>query len=154
MIGIDPNKSVAPITDQKKADNAQKTKNNDFQDVYQQAIGNVKTDDMKAEMTSFVSEMRPVQFETQAQPPTSIIVNQVDQLIDTMDIYRQQLSEKNATLKDIEPTIEKIAKQSESLSAISKNVSLEDGLRSIVDQSLSLSAKEVLSYKSGHYNDA
>ena len=154
MIGIDPDKSVSPIMDRTKVESRQKTEKNAFQNFFQQAVGSAKTEDSQIESTPFISEIRPVQFETQATPSTDLIVNQVGHLIETMEAYQQKLIDNGATLKDIEPLIDKLASQSESLSSISKDVGMEDELKSIVDQSLLLSSKEIAQYKSGQYNDA
>lgn len=154
MIGIDPDKPIAPILDQKQRDAQVKTNKNQFQDVFQQAMDSVKTDHQKVESPPFVSDIRPVQFETAAEPSANLIADRVGQLIDTMETYQRQLSDAGTTLREMESTMEKIAQQSESLSAISKGMEMEDDLRAIVNQSLALSSKEVARYKSGHYNDA
>ena len=154
MIGIDPDKSIPSIVDQKRVENRQKTDKNDFQNFFQQAVGSVKTENNEVESTPYVSDVRPVQFETQEAASTDMIVNQVDRLINTIDAYQQQLMENNATLKDIEPIVDKIVKQSESLSTIAQDIEMEDDLKSIVNQSLSLSSKEIARYRNGDYNDA
>ena len=153
MIGIDPEKSVSPIVDRKRVENQQKTEKNAFQNFFQQAVGSAQTENSQITSTPFISDIRPVQFETQVAPSTNLIVDQVGQLIDTMEAYRQKLIDNSATLKDIDPVIDKLTSQSESLSAISKDAKMEDDLKSIVDQSLMLSLKEIAQYKSGQYND-
>ena len=153
MIGIDPEKSVPHIVERKKVENQQKTGKNEFQNIFQQAVGSAKTENTQTESTPFISEIRPAQFETQAEPSTNMIANQVGLLIDTMEAYQQKLIESGVTLKDIEPFIEKMNIQSESLSEISKDAGMGDDLKSIVNQSLSLSAVEITRYNSGQYND-
>jgi hypothetical protein len=153
MIGIDPEKSVSPIVDRKRVESQQKTEKNAFQNFFQQAVDSAKTENTQIASTPFISDIRPVQFETQVAPSTNLIVDQVGQLIDTMEAYQQKLIDNNATLKDIEPVIDKLTNQSESLSAISKDAGMEGDLKSIVDQSLLLSLKEIAQYKSGQYND-
>jgi hypothetical protein len=153
MIGIDPEKSVSPIVDRKRVENQQKTEKNAFQNFFQQAVGSAQTENSQITSTPFISDIRPVQFETQVAPSTNLIVDQVGQLIDTMEAYQQKLIDNSATLKDIDPIIDKLTSQSESLSAISKDAKMEDDLKSIVDQSLMLSLKEIAQYKSGQYND-
>jgi hypothetical protein len=153
MIGIDPDKIILPVSDQKKVANQQRTDKNEFQNFFKQAVDSTKTEDNAVVSTPYTSEIRPAQFETQTEPSTNMIVNQIDQLMATMEAYQHRLMESDATLKDIEPIVEKIAKQSESLSAISQEAKMEDNLKTIVNQSLSLSSKEIARYRSGHYND-
>ena len=153
MTGIDPDKILSPITDQKKVQSRQKTDKNEFQNYFQQAIGSATTENSNVESAPFISDIRPVQFDLMAGQSPSTIVDQVARLIDTMESYQRQLNESSATLKDIDPIIEKLARQRDSLSAISQNADVEDELKAIVSQSLSLSTKEVARFKSGHYND-
>lgn len=153
MIGIDPDKIILPVSDQKKVANQQKTDKSDFQNVFKQAVDSTKTEDNKVVATPYTSEIRPAQFEAQTVPSTDMIVDQIDQLMATMEAYQHRLMDSNATLKDIEPIVEKIATQSESLSAISQEAKIEDDLKTIVNQSLSLSSKEIARYRNGHYND-
>ena len=153
MIGIDPDKIILPVSDQKKVSNQQRAEKNEFQNVFKQAVDSTKTEDNAVVSTPYTSDIRPAQFETQTVPSTTMIVDQIDQLMSTMEAYQRRLMESDATLKDIEPIVEKIAKQSESLSAISQEAKMEDDLKVIVNQSLSLSSKEISRYRSGHYND-
>ena len=153
MIGIDPDKIILPVSDQKKVANQQKTEKNEFQNVFKQAVNSTKTEDNAVVSTPYASDIRPAQFETQTASSTNMIVGQIDQLMVTMETYQQRLLESDATLKDIEPIVEKIAKQSEFLSAISQETKMEDDLKTIVNQSLSLSSKEIARYRNGHYND-
>jgi hypothetical protein len=153
MIEFDPDKSIPSIVDQKKVENKQRTGKNEFQEIFQQAVDSVKTENTNVESTPYISEIRPVQFETQAESSTSQIVDQVDALLHSMEDYQQVLMNRDATLKDIEPIIDRIGKQSASLSGISQDMGLDDDLKSLVNQSLSLSLQEIARYKSGHYND-
>jgi hypothetical protein len=153
MIGIDPDKTISPTMDQKRVANQQKTDKNEFKNLFQQAVDSAKTENKTVASTPSVSEIRPVQFETQADASTGMVVDQVGRLMNTMEAYQRRLMESDATLKDIEPIVEKIAKQSESLSAIACDTNMEDELKSIVNQSLSLSSKEIARYRSGYYND-
>ncbi len=154
MIGFDPDKLVSPLMDQKKVENQSKTDNTEFRTFFQQAVGSEKTGKNDVASVAFVSDIRPAQFEAQEEPSTTMIADQVDQLVDTMETYQRQLMTHDATLKDIQPILEKIAEQSEALSAISKQTDINDNLKAIVDQSVSLSSQEIIRFNSGHYNDA
>ena len=153
MIGIDPDKIILPVTDQNKVASSKRTDKNNFQDLFKQVAKSAETENTAVVSTPYTSEIRPAQFETQAVSSTTMIVDQIDHLMTTMEAYQRRLMESDATLKDIEPIVEKIAKQSESLSVIAQKTEMENDLETIVNQSLSLSSKEIARYRSGHYND-
>ncbi len=154
MIEFNPEKTIQPSVDPKKTGSNQPTEKNDFQNVFQQAIGSVETKNNAVQSTSSVSEIRPARFETQPQVSDNVVAGQVDSLINTLEAYREALSNGEATLKDIEPLIDRIDRQSDSLSKACRNTETDDGLKAIADQVLSLSSMELARYKSGYYTDA
>jgi len=105
------------------------------------------------ESTHLVSDLRPAQFAAEPLSSTNMVVGQVERLIDTMEVYRQKLIENDATLKDVQTLVQKMASESESLSSASSTVNEQDGLKTIIDQSLMLTSMEIAKFNSGHYND-
>ena len=82
-----------------------------------------------------------------------MLVDRVQRLIDTMGAYQQKLIDSGATLKDIQSLVQKMANESESLSAKSNAVEGQQRLKTIVDQSLTLASMEIAKFNSGYYND-
>jgi DNA anti-recombination protein RmuC len=82
-----------------------------------------------------------------------MIVERVQRLIDTMGVYQQKLIDHGATLKDMQTLVQKMTSQSESLSATSNTVEGQEGLKTIVNQSLTLASMEIAKFNSGYYND-
>jgi hypothetical protein len=154
MVTIDPDKSISDITGAKKVQQQDKTDNNEFSAVFRQAAGNQRPEtSQQLEPASSVSGIRPVQFENKVMPATNAIVDHVQQLLDTMEAYQQKLTESSATLKTIQPLVDKIAFQSETLAAKAKEAVGVDDLQTIVDQSLTLSSLEIARFRSGQYID-
>ena len=153
MVAIDPDKPILNITELKKAEGCSKTQKGEFDAIFRQAVVSTEIKGAKTESTPFISEIRPVQFATEALPSTNMVVDRVQRLIDTMEAYQHKLIENGATLKDIQALVQKMTSQSESLSAISGAVGEQENLRTIVNQSLMLSSTEIAKYNSGYYND-
>ena len=154
MIEFNPEKTILPINDSKKAENNQGTESLDFRNVFQQAIGSAETKSQSVEATAHFSDIRPAQFEASTTDVSAeMVVDQIDALIQAMEDYQRELTNGEATLKDMAPIVDKIVRQSDSLSNLSTSDGVDDGLKSIADQSLSLSSQEVAKYKSGVYND-
>jgi len=72
-----------------------------------------------------------------------------------LDKYRiksiRKLIDSGATLKDIQSLVEKMATESESLSAATNAVAGQNRLTTIIDQSLTLASMEIAKFNSGHY---
>jgi len=153
MVTIDPDKSISAITGPKKGQQQEKTDNHEFAAVFRQAADTQCPEPAQPEPASSVSDIRPVQFENKVMPATNAIVDHVQQLLDTMEAYQQKLTESSATLKTIQPLVDKIAFQSETLAAKAKEAVGVDDLQTIVDQSLTLSSLEIARFRSGQYID-
>lgn len=155
MVTIDPNKSIPHITELKKAHEQTKSQPGEFDAIFRQTVDAEKQKCAQPEATSFISEIRPARFvaATEAIPTTAKIVDQVDQLIRTMEAYQQKLVDNGATLKDIQPLMEKMASHNQKLAAISEAMGEPDDLKTIINQSLTLSSMEIAKFNNGAYND-
>jgi hypothetical protein len=153
MVTIDPDKAILNIQEGNKTPNRSKVNKGEFDTVFRDVADSTSINSAEVESTHLISNLRPAQFATEPSPSTSAVVDRVSRLIDTMEGYRQQLIEKDATLKDIETLVQKMASESESLGAASSALDEQDGLRAIIDQSLMLTSMEIVRFNSGHYND-
>jgi len=153
MVTIDPEKPILNIMEHKKAENRSPVKKGEFDAIFRQAVDSKEGKDVKIESTPFNSQIRPAQFATESLPATNMVMNRVQQLIDTMGVYQQKLIDSGATLKDIQTLIEKMTSQSESLGATSSAAEGQESLKKIVNQSLTLASIEIAKFNSGYYND-
>ncbi|WP_319409936.1 hypothetical protein [uncultured Desulfosarcina sp.] len=153
MVTIDPEKSILNITEQKKTENRSHLQKGEFDAIFKQAVDSTEDKGVKMESTPFMSQIRPGQFATESLPSTNVVVDRVQQLIDTMGVYQQKLIDSGATLKDIQPLVEEMTFQSESLGATSSAVEGQESLKTIVNQSLTLASMEITKFNSGYYND-
>ena len=153
MVTIDPEKPILNIADQKKTENRSRVQKGEFDAIFRQAVDSTEGRGLAIESTAFISQIRPVQFTAESLPSTNMVVDRVQQLIDTMGAYQQKLNDSGATLKEIQPLVEKMTSQSESLGATSSAVEIQESLKTIVNQSLTLASMEITKFNSGYYND-
>ena len=153
MVTIDPNKTILNVPHGNKAGNCSNEKKCEFDSILQKVVDSTTTREAGAESTLLVSDVRPARFATEPLPSTNMVVDQVQRLIDTMEVYQQKLIENGATLKDIQPLVQQMKSESESLSATSSAVQAKERLKTIVDQSLMLSSMEIAKFNNGDYND-
>ncbi len=153
MVTIDPDKPVLNITDPKKTAGRANPPKGEFDAIFRKAVDSTVISGAKRESTAFIPEIRPAQFTTEALPSTNMVVDRVQQLVDTMAAYQHKLTEKGTPLKGLQALVRTMTSQSESLSTISEAVGKEENLKTIVNQSLMLSSMEIAKYNSGYYND-
>lgn len=153
MVTIDPNNPVSGIADLKTTVRKKGDNDNAFNDILQEAVGSSETKTVAIDQTAFLSSVRPAQFSAQAAPSAGMLVDQVEQLIDTMAVYQQKLVEEGATLKSIAPLVEKMEQQSKTLGELKDAATPQTDLKNVLDQSLALSSMEIARFKSGHYNE-
>lgn len=152
MVSIDPDSAIADISEKSEEETHVLGQQHGIGDVVNKENDADPEKEEETQSVSFVSDLIPPHFSATTTPPTDMVVDLVQQLIDTMKCYRQKLMEKKASFTDVQTLINKMATQSESLSLVSRQLSLADSLRSIVNQSLILSSAEIVTFNSGMYN--
>ena len=80
-----------------------------------------------------------------------LTVECVDNLLNLLDNYRDQLADPQVTLRNIEPVINMIEKEKEQLSSVLDSLPNEDGLKDIVNRTLITASLEVIKYNRGDY---
>lgn len=153
MVTIDPNQSILDITELNQTKSRSKDQKGEFEALFRQVVDSTKIKGSQPESTGCISEIRPARFSTEPLPSANMVVDQVQRLIDTMGVYQQKLIEDGATLRDIQSLVQKMASQSETLSAASSAVEEQESMKTIVNQSLSLASMEIAKFNSGYYND-
>ena len=153
MVTIDPDKSIAAITDLKKVRHRANTHKGEFDAVFRQAIDSTSIRGAKTESAPLTTDIRPAQFMSAPMPSTEMVVDQVQKLVETMTSFQKKLTDEGATLKEIHPLVEKMASQSSSLAALSAATGKQERLNTIVNQSLMLASMEIAKFKSGHYTN-
>ncbi len=126
-------------------------KNCQFDRILHDTVQETKKNDNQSQSVNVASQIRPVQFLNDTKTASSSIVEEVSQLIDTLDVYQQKLSSESNTLKDIWPLVEKMGSQTESLRFSSKDMAAQDVLTNIVDQCILLTSTEIAKFNNGYY---
>ncbi|GAB6905586.1 hypothetical protein DESC_290106 [Desulfosarcina cetonica] len=153
MITLDPEKSILNIADRKKGDKREETGTAEFDSLFKDLIKTEDASNTVSGQDTAVFDIRPVRFSEPTPSSQATTVDHVQQLIETMDVYQQKLSEPRATLKEIEPYLEDLASHAKSLEDHCNSVSDDDELKAIVNQSLALASMEIVRYRNGEYNN-
>ena len=153
MITIDGDKPVGKLDRVDRVSNRPKTTGiASFDKVLEKAVAPPAVRPPELQPSAMIENIRPAQFETKRGFSADGVVERVSRLIDTLEVYRQQLAEKGVALKDLQTLVADMTSQSERLRSLTGEVETGDGLRTIVDQSLMLSSLEIARFNGGHYN--
>ncbi len=111
------------------------------------------------------SKAQPAEIQTPPQPdPIAAIrftppspaarektVERVDNLLNLLDHYRDQLADSKVTLRSIEPILNTISKEKDQLSGVLDDLPNGDGLKDIVQRTLITASLEVMKFNRGDY---
>jgi hypothetical protein len=92
-----------------------------------------------------------IQFHPVSLENKRITVERVDNILNLLNNYRDNLADPQVTLRSIEPVINMIAKEKEQLSSVLESLPNEDELKDIVERTLITASLEVIKFNRGDY---
>ena len=135
----------------KKTIQREQDQKDDFKNVLKASIERTAHHPEKIKSSPLANPVSAIQF----HPPLSEIkgatVERVDNLLDLLDKYRNQLADPQVSLRSIEPVINRIEKEKEQLSSVLESLPNEDELKDIVNRTLITASLEVMKYNRGDY---
>ena len=153
MVTIDPDKPIGKLTAPQKTPAPNQTQKGGFDAIFRETLVAPPIPVAAAESTALTAAVLPAPFAGAPDRSTPMMVDRLQRLIDTMEAYQQRLMAGDATLKEVQPLVERLEKHSRPLSALSEFAQQPDDLVIMVNQALMLASMEVARFKSGHYND-
>jgi len=127
---------------------------NKFGQILDEAIkkpSKVETGPRRSHIVNGIPEIQTAPFPVSKN---SAIVKGVERLLDTLDEYRQKLGNHEVRLREMDPLINRIDKQTERLTTELDSLPERDGLREILNQALIASSLEVVRFNRGDYTVA
>ena len=123
----------------------------DFKNVLKASVERTAQHPGKIKSSPLANPVSAIQFHPLSPENKGVTVERVDNLLNLLDNYREQLADPQVTLRSIEPVINMIAKEKEQLSSVLESLSNEDGLKDIVNRTLITASLEVVKYNRGDY---
>lgn len=136
------------------ADKTQKNESKqpaEFERILKESVENSTPNPAKTQSTDQMRPVSAVRLNMLSRQDTSGTVKRVDNLLNLLDRYRQQLANPRVTLRTIEPVMNKIAKEKEQLSATLDSLPNADGLKDILNQTLITATLEIIKFNRGDY---
>jgi hypothetical protein len=134
-----------------KTQKSEKTPNADFKNMLKESVENSTKNPSKIQPSTLMDPVSAIRFNPLSQQDKNITVERIDNLLNLLDNYRQQLSDPHVTLRTLEPVINSIAKEKDQLSGLLDSLPNKDGLKHILNQTLITASLEVIKFNRGDY---
>ena len=84
-------------------------------------------------------------------PDTGLLVERIETLLDTLDVYRQKLADARCTMRDMCPDVERFSRQSHDLMPMLDSLTESDDLKDALNETLMMARLEVIRFYRGDY---
>ena len=122
-----------------------------FGDVLRKTIGSKGQQAAGPPSAAFVNPPAGIQPRVNVELDRRGAVDRLENLVDLLDHYRQQLSDPRITLKKIDPIIKEIENQSEMLAPVLDSLPGGEKLKDILNETLVTASLEVTRFYRGDY---
>ena len=134
-----------------KTQKSQATPDADFKNILKESVENSKENPSKLQPATLMDPVSAIRLNPLSPQDKNITVDRIDNLINLLDNYRQQLSDPHVTLRKLEPVVNTIAKEKDQLSGLLESIPNEDRLKDILNQTLITASLEVIKFNKGDY---
>ena len=148
---IDGNNEIVRNAVVSKTDSTDARSDNKFKDILKASVERTAEQPAKIPTPPQPGRVTPIRFAPLSPEAREMTVERVDNLLNLLDQYRDQLANPKVTLRTIEPILNTIAKEKEQLTGVLDNIANDDGLKDIVQRTLITASVEVMKFNRGDY---
>jgi hypothetical protein len=123
----------------------------DFKNILKASVERTTHRPEKIQSLPLTHPVSAIRFQPQSPDNKRVTVERIDNFLNLLDNYRNQLADPRVTLRSIEPVMNMIEKEKEQLSSVLDSLTDEDGLKDIVNRALITASLEVVKYNRGDY---
>lgn len=134
-----------------KINKNEKAQGTDFGTVLKNEVE--KSSELKSgpQQMSPISSISPIQLNALSPAQNESIIDRVENLLNVLDEYQQELNDPHFSLKEIDPLIKQMEKEKENLAPVLDSLMEDDGLKDILNQALVTSSLETIKFNRGDY---
>ena len=125
--------------------------NADFKNILKESVENSTQDPSKIQPSTVMDPISAIRFNPLSPQDKDITVERIDNLLNLLDNYSQQLGDPHVTLRTLEPVISTIEKEKDQLSELLDTLPNGDGLKDILNQTLITASLEIIKFNKGDY---
>ncbi len=129
----------------------EQTTDADFKNILKETVEKSTENPSEIQPTILLDPISAIRFNPLSPQDKNLTVEGVENLLNLLENYRQQLKDPNVTLRTLEPIMNTIAEQKDQLSSKLDSIPNEDGLKNILNQTLITASLEVIKFNRGDY---
>jgi hypothetical protein len=148
---IDGNNEILNSDYKTKTPKNQQTTDADFKNILKESVENSTQSSSEIPPTTILDPVSAIGLNPLSTQGENISIERVENLINLLEDYRQQLQNPKVTLRSLEPMLNAIANEKDELSTKLDSIPNEDGLKDILNQTLITASLEVIKFYRGDY---
>ena len=130
--------------------NEQKT-DVEFKNILKESVEKSTENPSETRPTTLLDPISAIRFSPISPQDNHITVERVENLLNLLENYRQQLKDPKINLRTLEPIVNRIAAEKDQLSEKLDSIPNADGLKDILNQALITASLEVIKFNRGDY---
>jgi len=123
----------------------------EFGTILKESVENSKQDVTGTRRTTFINPLSGVQMSTSSNFDKQYAIDRTENLIGLLDQYRHKLADPGITLKNIDPIIREIDRETDNLAPVLDTLPEGEELKDIINQTLVTASLEVTKFYRGDY---
>ena len=148
---IDGNDEILKSGHNPKTSKNEQASEADFNHILKESVEKSTETPLEIQPTTLLDPISAIRFNPLSSQDNDITLDRVENLLNLLEKYRQQLRDPKVTLRTIEPIMNTIAAEKDQLSEKLDSISNEEGLKDILNQALITASLEVIKFNRGDY---
>ncbi len=149
---IDPTQELLKTQHADKTSAAQKPDKDEFSAMLKEAIESDSSSAVQNKKgPEMISSVAQLQFNTQFAVQSNPMVERTEQFLNILDQYQKKLMDPQASLRDMHPLIERMAKNKDALAPLVNSLPDGDELKDVLNNALVTSTVEMIKFNRGDY---
>lgn len=123
----------------------------EFGQILKETVENTQKSDVGPRQTAFINPPASVWRTAQGSPDPEFAIDRIENMINLLDQYRHKLADPQMNLKQLDPIINEIARENDSLASLADSLPVADELKYILDRTMVTASLEVTKFYRGDY---
>ena len=148
------NEHVSKIFQYESNSKAQPPADKEFGAILKETVKNTTTAVLAPLQSTYINPLAGLQPVSSSSSAHRFTANSVEDMINLLDRYREKLADARATMKQIDPVIREMTREMETLTPVLDSLSADDGLNTILNETLVTVSLEISKFYRGDYISA
>ena len=123
----------------------------EFGKILKETVENTQKPDAGPRQTTFVNPLASVWRTARGSADPEFAIDRIENMIDLLDQYRHKLADPQMNLKQIDPIINEIARENDSLASLADSLPAADELKGLLERTMVTASLEVTKFYRGDY---